>query len=209
MSARLPVAERRAQLVQAALEVASAEGIAAATVRRVAAQAGVASGVVHYCFTTKEELLVALAARIVDDLRAAGAAEVDAVRAPDLLAALERGLDGLWDSIERTADVQLLTYEITTFALRQPGLGSAAQRQYESSQAAAEALLTLAAQTAGTSWNGRVEEVAAQALAFVDGVTLRWLVDRDSGVARGRLHAIAAYLSTQAEPRAAPRSVRA
>ena len=58
---RLPVAERREQLIEAALAVASREGIEAATVRAVAAEAGVSLGVVHYCFQDKDELLRAMA----------------------------------------------------------------------------------------------------------------------------------------------------
>ena len=54
---RLPMAERRAQLVRAALTVASRDGIEAATVRAIAAEAGVSLGVVHYCFEDKNELL--------------------------------------------------------------------------------------------------------------------------------------------------------
>ena len=58
---RLPVAERREQLIEAALAVASRDGIDAATVRAVAAEAGVSLGVVHYCFQDKDELLRAMA----------------------------------------------------------------------------------------------------------------------------------------------------
>ena len=54
---RLPMAERRAQLVRAALTVASRDGIEAAAVRAIAAEAGVSLGVVHYCFEDKNELL--------------------------------------------------------------------------------------------------------------------------------------------------------
>src|SRR3954454_8797812 len=120
MTTRLPVAERRVQLVEAARAVASAEGIAAATVRRVAEEAGVALGVVHYCFADKDELFAALAARIVDDLVTPAALAVD--EATGVAAALRAAVDAMWASIEATAGEQLLTYEITTSALRSPGL---------------------------------------------------------------------------------------
>jgi AcrR family transcriptional regulator len=198
---RLPVAERRARLVDAALAVAAAEGIAAVTVRRVAEQAGVALGVVHYCFADKDELLDALAARIVDDLTAAGAAALDLDAADDLAGALELAVDGVWRSIEESAGAQLLTYEITTYALRGAALRGVAQRQYAVSQAAAERLLELAAAAGGATWRRPVPELAAEALAFVDGVTLRWLVDGDRAAARARLSAFAGYLAGQATHR--------
>jgi AcrR family transcriptional regulator len=194
----LPLMERRSQLVDAALSVASSEGIGAATVRRVAEQAGVALGVVHYCFEDKDELFGALAARIVDDLSGAGAAALAVDEAPDVRTALEAAVAGMWDSIERTAGVQLLTYEITTHALRSPELHGVAVGQYEASQAAAERLLSLVATAGGTRWSRPVAELAAEALAFVDGVTLRWLVDRDGTAARVRLTSFAGYLATQA-----------
>ena len=58
---RMPVAERREQLIAAARAVASREGIDGTTVRAVAAEAGVSLGVVHYCFEDKDELLRAVA----------------------------------------------------------------------------------------------------------------------------------------------------
>jgi AcrR family transcriptional regulator len=201
MTTRLPVGERRAQLVDAALTVAAEEGIAATTVRRVAEQAGVALGVVHYCFADKDELFDALAARIVDDLTGAGAAALAVDAAPDLAAALATAVDGMWTAIERSAGEQLLTYEITTHALRNPALQGVAERQYAASQAAAERLLQLVADAAAASWRRPVPELAAEALAFVDGVTLRWLVDRDGAAARARLASFAGYLATQATRR--------
>jgi AcrR family transcriptional regulator len=199
----MPMAQRRSQLVDAALTVAAGEGIAAATVRRVAEQAGVALGVVHYCFTDKDELFDALARRIVDDLTGAGVAALDT--AADVGTALDAAVGALWDVIEASAGAQLLTYEITTHALRSPGLHGVAERQYAASQAAAEQLLTRVAEAAGATWNRPVSELAAEALAFVDGVTLRWLVDRDGAAARSRLAGFAGYLATQASGRRRPR----
>jgi AcrR family transcriptional regulator len=207
MSGRLPVAERREQLVEAALSVAAEEGIAATSVRRVAEQAGVALGVVHYCFDDKDELFTALAARIVDELAQAGTSALEfGDEAPDLDTALGCAIEGLWATIEDTAGAQLLTYEITTHALRNPELRGVAARQYEVSHAAAERLLALAAEASGATWTRPVAELAAEALAFVDGVTLRWLVDGDGAAARARLAAFAGYLATQARTRRRKRS---
>ena len=195
----MPVAERRAQLVEAALSIAAAEGVRAVTVRRVAERAGVALGVVHYCFADKDELLGALATRIVDDLTGAAAdAALKPGDGPDLRAALEVAVLGAWALIEKTAGEQLLTYEITTHALRTPGLRGVAERQYAASQAAAERLLGLAAEASGASWQRPLADLAAEALAFVDGVTLRWLADGDGPAARARLSSFAGYLATQA-----------
>ena len=55
--ARTPAAIRRTELVEAAIKVALDEGLDAATVRRIAAEAGVSLGTVHYCFGSKLSLI--------------------------------------------------------------------------------------------------------------------------------------------------------
>ncbi|MEZ0367179.1 TetR/AcrR family transcriptional regulator [Mycobacterium sp. pUA109] len=194
MRSRLPQAERRAQLVAAALDIAVGEGVAATTIRRVAERAGVALGVVHYCFEDKDDLFVALAERIVTDLLAAASGARGFDDAEDLAAALQCALDGLWEGIEATRDAQLLTYEITTAALRNPALNHVAVRQYEVSRAAVGSLLSLAATSTNSTWLHPVDELADEMLAMLDGVTLRWLVDGDSTAARDRLARFTDYL---------------
>ncbi len=54
---RVPADVRRTELVQAAIQVATREGLAATTTRRIAQELGISVGVVHYCFRSKEELL--------------------------------------------------------------------------------------------------------------------------------------------------------
>jgi AcrR family transcriptional regulator len=53
-------AERRAQILAAAYEIAAGDGLDRLTVRRVAAEAGLSHGLVHFHFRTKAELLLAL-----------------------------------------------------------------------------------------------------------------------------------------------------
>jgi AcrR family transcriptional regulator len=196
---RLPIAERREQLVSAALEIAAAEGIGAVTIRRVAEQAEVALGVVHYAFADKDELFVALASRIVDDLAAAASSALEFDEDADLPTALRCAVHGLWDTIEQSREAQLLTYEITTYALRTAGLSHVATRQYEVSHAAVEALLVAAADVSRAVWTRPVDELAGEALAAIDGVTLRWLVDGDGAAAKARLAALADELAGHAK----------
>src|SRR5699024_3638182 len=125
-SRRLPAEERRAQLVAAALGLAEAEGFGAVTIRRVADAAGVSLGVVHYCFESKEELMGAAIANVVAALgeeisqtyaRASEASEAG-TGAEGLRQLLGDGLAAMWALIEQTPQLQILTYEITTYALR-------------------------------------------------------------------------------------------
>lgn len=194
MPPRIAATERRSRLVEAALAVAERDGVPAMSVRRVADEAGVSLGLVHYCFSDKDELVVQVAARIVAELGEAGEKRLAAVAGGTLEQALLAGVRGLWEVLTATARRQLVTYEITTHALRHPGLRDVAREQYAVSQAAVEAFLAHAATTAGARWTRPVPELAALTLAVVDGVTLRWLVDDDAAGGLARLEDFARSL---------------
>jgi AcrR family transcriptional regulator len=60
--------ERREAILQAAMRLALAEGLAAMTVRRIAAEAGVATGQVHHHFTSGGELKSLAFVRLIREL---------------------------------------------------------------------------------------------------------------------------------------------
>lgn len=189
---RLPADERRAQLVESALSIAEQRGVASVTVRAVAEAAGVSLGVVHYCFESKEALLAAMGESLILQLSESMRDAFGQVRyAPELAglsglrALLHIGLSGMWPIIEATPDRQLLTYEITAQALRNRALGSGrageiAGDQYRIMDREAAAFLEECARIANVTWSAPVEALARFALAMIDGLVLRWLVDRDS-----------------------------
>jgi len=195
---RLPVAERRAQLVRAALAVASRDGIEAATVRAVAAEAGVSLGVVHYCFEDKDELLravgEAITAQVVERI------EFTLPPGPDARAAIGAALGGVWDSIRENRGAQLLSFELTTSALRHPELRGVATAQLEHNLHAAQEVLAQAAAVASVEWTTPVRRLARLCVAALDGVALAWLVDGDDDAAYAALASFADHIATHAEP---------
>jgi AcrR family transcriptional regulator len=225
---RLPMADRRDQLVEAAIAIAAREGIEAATVRAVAVEAGVSAGVVHYCFSDKNELLTCMAQAITqlntpaapnagpDGQNAEGqnpdgaerqadaghtpSVEVGAATPtsePPLHQVLSEFVASMWQSLESTRGYQLLTYELTVTALRSAELSGVAQSQYESSRAAASAVLETAARLAGVSWARPLDDLARVVVAAIDGASLAWLVDGDAEAAKRTLSATVDYLATQ------------
>ncbi|MEZ0446781.1 TetR/AcrR family transcriptional regulator [Cellulomonas sp. ICMP 17802] len=196
---RLPVAERREQLIEAALAVASRDGIEAATVRAVAAEAGVSLGVVHYCFQDKDELLRAMAhaitaanlERSLGDLPQGGS---------DTESVIENVIDALWAGIRESRGPQLLSYELTTSSLRHPELNQVAIEQYRGSWAAAEQVLDLVERTAHVGWSVPRGQLARTVVAVIDGFSLAWLVDGDSETARAGLQGFGRFLATVAVP---------
>lgn len=71
MAARLPAAERRAGLIEAALSVFAAEGFRVATMDTVAAEAGVTKPVLYQHFGSKRELFLELITDVSSRLGAA------------------------------------------------------------------------------------------------------------------------------------------
>jgi AcrR family transcriptional regulator len=70
MAARVDHEERRTQIAEALLRIADTEGLQSASMRAVAAEAGVSLRLVQYYFTTKEALLLDALARLGIQLQA-------------------------------------------------------------------------------------------------------------------------------------------
>jgi AcrR family transcriptional regulator len=84
--ARLSPSDRRDAIVTAALAVARRKGLAATTVRDVAAEMGTSSGLVHHYFESMDDVLAAAFARV---------AEADLERSAREMAAADRPVTAL------------------------------------------------------------------------------------------------------------------
>ncbi len=178
---RMPLAERRAQLVEAALRIAAQSGVEAVTIRAVAHEAGVSLGTVHYCFRDKDELLDAMGQSInveaFDQIRAA------------ILDGAQQGLDfpslvryctpALLVGLKRYRQVRLLLLEIATTGARNPSLRSTARTHLEQSTRTAEDLVRAVADAAGVQYAVDPRLIARVLTSLIDGVELAWLVDED------------------------------
>lgn len=193
---RVAAEDRRQQLIEAAIRVAEREGIAATTTRRIAAEAGARLATVHYCFRSKQELLEEVLTAIITEL--AEAAQGDLRPGVDARTLLREGLRSLWLVVEKEPGRQQLTYELTQYALRQPGMDSFARWQYETSYAACATHLEGIAVAAGITWSLPMPVLSRMLMTVVDGVVLGWLVDRDSTAAMAALDALADLLATLA-----------
>jgi len=193
---RLAVAERRRMLVTAAARVMARDGIAQTTTRAITAEAGMPRGSFHYCFRSKDELLQELIRVVVGDMvHAAEAAHVDG---RSLLENLQAGLRAMWESVIEHPDAQLVTYELTTYALRDETAAHLARWQYENYYGQAIDYLTFVAQSEGIEWSLPMPVVARLLVTVVDGLSLNWLADRNSEAAIGVLDALATQLGNLA-----------
>jgi len=193
---RVAAEDRRQQLIDAAIRVAEREGIGATTTRRIAAEAGARLATVHYCFKSKQELLEGVLSAIINEL--SDAAEVRVRPGLDAKTMLRDGMRAMWVVVEKEPAKQQLTYELTHYALRQPGLESFARWQYETSYAACAAHLERVAVAAGIDWSLPMPVMARMLMTVIDGAVLGWLVDRDSSSAIAALDLLTDFLATMA-----------
>jgi AcrR family transcriptional regulator len=184
--------ERREELIEAAIKVMIRDGVAKATTRAIVAEAGLPLGAFHYCFRSKEELLHSVIERIMlGALAPAVAAGVEGAPVTDIV---RDTLHAYWARIRATPDEHLLTYELTQYALRQPGLAEVARHQYRRYLAVNHDSLATMARLAGIEWAVPLPTLARYGLAVLDGLTLNWLIDRDDAAATAALDEYAAYL---------------
>jgi AcrR family transcriptional regulator len=195
---RLAVAERRRMLISAAARVMARDGIGQTTTRAITAEAGMPRGSFHYCFRSKDELLQELIRVVVGDmLQAAEAAHVDD---RSLTENLRAGLRAMWESVIEHPDEQLVTYELTTYALRDETTAHLARWQYDNYYGQAIDYLNFVARSEAIEWSLPMPVVARLLVTVVDGLSLNWLADRDSESALGVLDALATQLASSAAP---------
>lgn len=192
--------------------IAERGGVSSVTIRAVAEDAGVSLGVVHYCFESKEALVAAMGEALVLQLSQAlryafGQARTEEAQTGErgLRELLHSGISAMWPIIEATPDRQLLTYEITAYGLRQQAAGAAlagsiATKQYETMDAEAIEFLETSAAHVGMRWTEPVSHIARFALAVLDGIVLRWLVDRDGEAVLAELDDLVQMVTRKAVP---------
>ncbi|MET8422782.1 TetR/AcrR family transcriptional regulator [Nocardia sp. NPDC059091] len=203
----MSVEERRAHLIEAAIGLAEKKGVAGVTTRDVAQAAGVSLGVVHYCFENKDQLMTelvkALSMELRDSVDANETVWQDVGTGKEALQQLVRaGLELMWLNIEATPERQLLTYETTTYALREgeqtPAKLAIAREQYTFNDSTVADVIEHAREATGTSWTVSVDTLSRFILAAIDGIVLRWLVDNDSAAVRQQLDVLATTVAAHA-----------
>ncbi|MFD3539875.1 TetR/AcrR family transcriptional regulator [Streptomyces sp. NPDC058662] len=172
--ARMPSADRRRQLTEAAIRAMTRDGVARTTTRSIAAEAGVSLSVVHYCFDSKQELLesviTAITGHYVTVVR-------EAIRPrPTLRETVRAGFQAYWDHVVAHPGEHMLTYELTQYALRQPGFEHLARRQYELYSDTYTELIEQLRRTMGLDLRVPVPVLARYLAAMTDGLTVSFLV---------------------------------
>ncbi len=190
--ARMPSAERRRQLTEAAIRAMARDGVAKTTTRSIAAEAGVSLSVFHYCFDSKQALVESVITALTDH-------SVTVVRALRPRATLEEtvaaAFQAYWDHVRAHPDEHMLTYELTQYALRQPGFEHLARRQYELYGDAYAELIEQLCHDMDRRLRIPVSVLARYLAAMTDGLTLNYLVLGDAAAWKDILETVTAHIA--------------
>lgn len=180
--ARVPTAERRLQFVRSAARVIAQDGLAAATTRRIAAEADAPLASLHYCFRSKDELLQEVYHFLSRDY---------AQSLPPMVAA-DAGLDTvvraharrIWERMLAEPHEQVTTFELLLRRFRvsadeEPQALAMNRSMYEGWIRSTCELFESAARNAGEEVPDNLELCARLFIAGIDGISMQHLADPD------------------------------
>jgi AcrR family transcriptional regulator len=191
--ARLPSAERRRQLTEAAIRAMARDGVPRTTTRSIAAEAGVSLSVFHYCFDSKQQLVESVITTITGHYVTV---VKEAIRPRATLEETVRaGFQAYWDHVRTHPDEHMLTYELTQYALRSPGFEHLARRQYELYAETYTELIDQLGERMGLRLRVPVPVLARYLAAMTDGLTLNYLVLGDDAAWTAILDTVTAHVA--------------
>ncbi|HEX4714500.1 MAG TPA: TetR/AcrR family transcriptional regulator [Ktedonobacteraceae bacterium] len=176
------VDERRARILQAAIAVLAQDGIAETTTRKIAAKAEVNQAMLRYYFGSKGDLLFAVLQEMMQQTREV--AQRAMPRGKALRAMLQEGLLSFWEYFETRPELQVMQYELTLYALRNPDSAWLARQQYDGYCAVVETLFEEAFAATAQSSAVSFAELARFVIGGLDGLILQFISNRDPQRAR-------------------------
>lgn len=195
---RLPSAERRRQLIRAAIKAMARDGVANTTTRSIAAEAGVSLSVFHYCFDSKQDLVEAVIVAITEN----SVAVVREALQPrtTLTETVRAGFQAYWNHVRDHPEQHLLTYELTQYALRRPGFEHLARRQYTLYADTYTRLIAELRRSMDVRLSVPDRTLAHYLAAMTDGLTIQHLVLGDAAPSADVLDLVAAHVAALVRP---------
>lgn len=187
---RLAISERRTLLIEAAWRVLQRDGVRAATTRAICAEARMPQSSFHYCFESRTELfreiVISLVPRQIEGTLAALDLSDDRYGSDNFVLG---PMHAFLDEVEENPMRHAVLYDITLNSIYDSDLTDLAQYQYAEYLKAAVMVLERGAERMGFTWDLPVEALATTMLSFLDGIVLRYVVDRHAARARAAVDA--------------------
>ena len=194
-------AERRAAIVRATIRCLARDGYGRLTMKRVAAEAGMTPGILHYYFRDKRAILGRAAATVMADLDRRVALETRGVR--DARGQLRALLRACLKAATESRDFWTVFIELWGEALHDRELARLNRRTYARARRLLADTVTRGV-AAGAFRRAAPDEAAAVILALVDGLSLQLTFDPDlmslGRAARVAEEALGAYLGAADRP---------
>ncbi|MBB6404067.1 TetR family transcriptional regulator [Arthrobacter sp. AZCC_0090] len=196
--ARVPVEERRLQFVRAAAKVIASDGLAAATTRRIAAEADAPLAALHYSFRNKDELLQ----EVYNFLSRDYAQALPPVGEPEL--GLEHVIQAharrIWTRMVQNPHEQITTFELLLRRFRvgpddEPQALLMNRTMYEGWISSTLDLFRGAAEAAGDPVPVNLEQVTRLFISGIDGISMQHLADPDEERSLGLVDLLARSLT--------------
>ncbi|HHW51334.1 MAG TPA: TetR family transcriptional regulator [Pseudoclavibacter sp.] len=208
---RIPVEQRRAELIAAAIRVIAREGIHAATTRAISAEAGMPLASFHYVFSSRDQLL----REVIEEVTGIEHAQAEAGVVGYLAVPPSPEADGLADVIglALTSYVDSLVadpgreqamLELSLSSLRNPALSALPREQYGVYYRAVEASIRNWADIAEVEWDVPAEQLSRIIVVVLDGITTGWLATRDTDGMYATVPHFSRFLASFALPRRRP-----
>jgi AcrR family transcriptional regulator len=171
-----PPSDRVRQIIAATVAVMGRQGYAATSMKDIAQEAGIAQGLIHYYFSSKEELLGAVVQSLCDEMLA------DMRR--DLAEASGDPLERAWNLLGKVRDrcaarteFSRLLFEMVTLSFGNENLARHLRRLYAELTAATTGMVAELDASLPTRMPVPGEDVAVVITAAIDGLILRSLID--------------------------------
>ena len=167
-------AETRAALLRAAIAVVEREGLHAVTTRRVAEEAGLPHGTVHYWFADKADLLRGVMETMLEGARATILDDTAGQPLGDIMVGIHERF------VEMPIGRQLALLDFTLAAPRSASLRPLAKELYAVYTSAGHEILTPWADHVEAVLPGGTHALAPLMVAVIDGLTLAGLAGSDA-----------------------------
>lgn len=172
---RVPAAERRTQLIEAAIRLMWRQGVEHTSLRDIAKEAGAPLASVHYCFESKDVLMRAavehwlteLVGTLIEDVPIEGGLRDVALRISD----------DFWSALEKNPPNVLAQLEVALWAIRGGEDHDLARTIYPRYGEVVGQVFSRALESAGESCSIQPELLARALIAVIDAASLQFLAD--------------------------------
>ncbi|MFJ6214883.1 TetR/AcrR family transcriptional regulator [Streptomyces sp. NPDC092296] len=176
---RVPTAERRQQLIEAAVELMRRNGVDAVTLRAIAQEAGAPLATLHYCFRDKDELMRAAAQHWLGQFMQDSIPERLPLEA-GLRATVRRISEAFWASLRAGSEDFRAQIELVTWAVRGGMHPMLAESMYAHHEEKLGEVFAAALEAAGEQSSVDPGILARGYVAALDGITLQFVAEPEN-----------------------------